>query len=114
MQKQILIFPGLGYKNINQANILIYNKNNLVCSDRTYNGRLKVCLKTNNIYKIYVESKYENKSYSVYISTYYSKYTLPLNSSYICNNKSVTFLLTDLNYDNLPIEKGMIILWQKQ
>lgn len=41
-----LNFLGLGYNNINQADVLIYDEfNNLVYNKKTYNNKLNICLK---------------------------------------------------------------------
>ena len=114
MREIIFTFPGLGYKNINQAEIFIYSNNILILKEKTYNGRIITCLNS-DIYQITVKSKYETKRFTFFLSNHNSIYSFPLNSSYACNNgKTITFLLTDFNYINLPIEKGLINVWQKQ
>ena len=116
MKKINLIFPGLGYRNINQALVYIYDKNNnLILKDKTYNGRLEICLIKNNIYRIKVVSKCEKINKIIYINDN-DTYLIPFSSSYIFNRKenTITLILTDYNYNNLPIEKGLINLWQKQ
>ena len=114
MKKIELIFPGLGYNDVNQAIIYIYDQSNtLLIQEKTYNGRLSVCLNSNKFYHILIESKYEKEKYSFFLNRN-NEYVFPLSSSYICTNRAITFLLTDSNYANLPIEKGMIYLWQKQ
>ena len=116
MKKINLIFPGLGYRNINQALVYVYDKNNnLILNEETYNGKVDICLNKNEFYMIKAISKNEKIKTIVYINEN-DKYCIPFASSYICNNNlnTITLLLTDYNYDNLPIEKGMIYLWQKQ
>lgn len=117
LEKINLIFPGLGYSNINQALIYIYdNDGNLLHETNTYNGRISICLKEKRIYKIKAVSQYERLNNVIYINNN-ENYILPFSSSYVCSNvnndNTITFLLTDLNYANLPIEKGTIILWQE-
>ena len=101
---------GLGYGNINQADVLIYNmKGNLISDKRTYNNEVCFCLDTCNIYKVVIKNKNIN----------ISKIFYALDNSIIYINlyefypRTITFLLTDYYYENLPIMKGEIILWQK-
>ena len=108
MKEILLIFNGLGYQNINQAIIKIYDLNgNLVCQDKTYNGRLKVCLKEKRFYKVLAISKYEAIKKVIYVNQ--DTIIIPFSNSLVLN-RSVTFYLTDYSYPKLPIEKGTIIL----
>ena len=113
MKEINLIFPGLGYKDVNQAIIYVYDKNDiLILKEKTYNGRLSVCLNTNSIYKVNAISKGDEIKAVIYIKDE-NTYVIPLKNSYVCG-RTITFLLTDYNYTNLPIERGTIIIWQKQ
>ena len=111
-----LRFIGLGYNDINQACIKIYdNNNNLIISKYSYNGYIKVCLKVNNIYRVYVSSYNEVINKYFYVNNYNINYVFAFNRSiFTQSNNLITFLLTDYYYNNLPIEKGNLILWQKQ
>ena len=118
MKKINLIFPGLGYRDINQASIYVYDKNgNLLLNKKSYNGRIEICLDTKQIYIVKAISNYETVNASIYVNSF-DNYNIAFPSSYVCNNSNddntITFLLTDFNYDNLPIEKGLIYLWQEQ
>ena len=108
------MFIGLGYNNINQSCIKIYDsKNNLIISKMSYNGCIKVCLRINQVYRVYTSSYNEviNKYFYVNNNT---NYIFAFNRSFInYRNNNITFLLTDYYY-NMPIEKGKLILWQKQ
>ena len=108
-----LNFLGLGYNNINQADVLIYDEfNNLVYNKKTYNNKLNICLKRNKIYRVEAFSLNDRISTTIYINN--NNYCFQFNRSIINENSdSITFLLTDYYYDNLPIERGEIILWQR-
>ena len=104
-----LKFYGLGYNDINQANIKIYNKNSLIYCGKTYNNELIINLKECNIYKLIATSENEIITAYFYVSNRYEYYFVF--NSIIYN--PITFLLTDYYYDNLPIERGELILWKK-
>ena len=108
-----LNFLGLGYNNINQADVLIYDEfNNLVYNKKTYNNKLNICLKKNKVYRVVAFSLNDRISTTIYINN--NNYCFRFNRSIINENSdSITFLLTDYYYDNLPIERGEIILWQR-
>ena len=111
MKDITLIFIGTGYKDKYQAYIEIYDiNNNLIYKDYTYNGYITICLKTNTYYKI--KAILDNDVLNGVIYTNQIKYKFIFNRSYIPINIT-TFILTDYNYKNLPIEKGELILWQR-
>lgn len=99
-----LIFLGLGYNDINQADVKIYKCNNLIYEGLTYNNELKLCLEKDNVYTI----KAISNNRIIYTSFYINSDTYIFNF----NNNSVTFILKD-DY-GYPIERGELILWQKQ
>lgn len=106
---------GTGINNICQAYVCIYNScGGLVYEGWTYNGCVCVKLNTQEGYTIIIKSHNGIKRASFYVDCYTQCYAF---STYELRNPQddlVTFLLTDLNYDNLPIMKGEIILWQNQ
>jgi len=107
-----LNFFGLNYSN--EALICIYHYNKLIARKRTCNGIIYVNLKPNNNYKLVIETRYGRIVRNIYISSYLSNYIVRLvSSANMRTNALITFLLTDSYYDNLPIEKGMISLWQR-
>lgn len=107
-----LIFKGLGYNDINQAYVCIYDlDNNIISKSRTYNARLKVFLKCNCFYKIKAISNDKIINKIFYINDC-DDYIFTFNDS-VVNNNTITFRLTDKNYDNLLIWEGNLILWQK-
>ena len=114
MKEVELCFIGLGYSDINQAEVYIYNcSNELIINKKTYNSKLKVSLSNNCVYKIILKSLYVKESFTIYINCNTNKYYLPLKCSLLSSkSRIITFILTDYNY-NLPIEKGEILLWQK-
>ena len=118
MKEITLIFAGLGYDNINQAYVEIYDiNNNLILKNNTYNGRITICLKTNDYYKVKVYSLNEILNTIFYLNNYKDKYFFALKRATISNNtntRTITLLLTDFYYENLPIEKGSLIIWQKK
>ena len=107
-----LKFYGLGYNDINQAYIKIYDKNSLIYCGKTYNNELKVDLKECKIYKLIAKSNSEILTAYFYVTDRY-EYSFVFNSIIYINNP-ITFLLTDYYYNNLPIERGEIILWKNQ
>ena len=114
IKKISIKFIGAGYKNNNQVKVKIYDTyNNLVFQGNTYDSKLSVSLKTNNVY--IVKARFINEKTCIPIYTSNDNFTFILNHNIISNSEqsgTVTFLLTDYYY-NLPIEKGEILLWQK-
>lgn len=105
----ILKFIDLGIYDNYQANINIYDDcNNLIYQGRTYNGELHISLETNRVYLLV--AYYCNKRIitAFYVSEFENKYVLSFNKT-AKNSRSITFLLKDANYNNLPIEKGRIL-----
>ena len=117
MKNIYLRFVGLGYRNINQANVFVYDEyNNVICNKKTYNGYIKVCLNTNKKYRVYVVSLSEVINSYFYVTNYNTNYIFAFPRSKCINtmvSRPITFLLKDYYY-NLLIEKGNMILWQKQ
>lgn len=110
MKKIKLIFLGLGYNSFNQACINIYDCNNkLIFEGKTYNNEIKLCLEECNVYKIVAISN-STKLVTSFIVNNNSKYKFNLNIS----NNPITLILTDFYYENLPIERGELLLWQNQ
>ena len=110
-------FYGLGYNNINQAFVTIYDEyNNVVFEGKTHNNHILVNLCRNNVYKLIACSLGEEINTYFYVNS--DNYCFRFNYNMIdTNNKEsnlVTFILTDYFYDNLKIERGEIILWQSQ
>lgn len=110
MNNIVLKFTGLGIKDVNQADVLVYDLNNkLLFKKKTYNGILNVCLKEKCFYKIKAISCYETINKTIYINDCWI--TLNFSNSLVNNNSnSRIFYLTDYNYPKLPIMKGTIIL----
>ncbi len=108
-----LRFLGVGYNNINQAYVFIYDEfGNIIYSGQTYNGEVNVFLACNKLYKI--EASFLN----YYIKTSFFVrdnfvYTFMFNNTLLDSYNNTTLLLTDYYYDNLSIEKGELILWKK-
>ena len=112
-----LRFVGLGYSNINQAIVCVYDEyNNIICNKKTYDGYIKVCLNINQKYRVYVMSMGEVINSYFYVTKYNTNYIFAFPRSRCINtmvSRPITFLLKDYYY-NLPIEKGKMILWQRQ
>lgn len=104
---------GLGYKDIYQAYIEVYCNNQLIDEKETNNGQIKVCLKNGNVYELKITINNILYKRNVYVTDDIDIYDIILFSNYINNiiTRNITFLLTDLNYENLPIERGNLILW---
>ena len=112
IKKIILNFIGTGLYNNYQACVSIYDKcNNLLYYKKTYNGKLVLELKENNTYTLI--AKLNNEIINTSFYTNKTNYIFIFNNSIINKSRTITFLLKDANYSNLPIEKGEIILWQK-
>jgi hypothetical protein len=113
MKNICLKFYGLGIKNQFQADIKILNHNKeLVFEGKTYNGEIDLCLNTNECYQLKAILNNEIINLYFFVSCYRDKYIFYFPRSII--NRIITFHLTDFYYENLPIEKGEIILWHKQ
>lgn len=113
IKKVTFIFIGTGINNKYQACVYIYDScNRLVYKGKTKNGKLVLYLKKHEVYKLKAISLGE-MIYTNFITTR-SKYVFVFNRSIYIPSRTITFLLTDANYNNLPIEKGEIILWQRQ
>ena len=118
MKKIKINFIGTGYYNLYQAKVNIYNENNdLVYQGKTYNGVIYVNLEPNKIYRLESLLLTEYINITFYTKMHIKEYTFIFENAIITQNSqktnTVTFLLTDLNYKNLKIEKGEIVLWQK-
>ena len=112
IKKIILNFIGTGLNNNYQAYISIYDKyNNLLYYKKTYNGKVVLELKENNIYTLIAKLNDEIINTSFYTNK--TNYIFIFNNSIIKKIRTITFFLTDTNYSNLYVEKGEIILWQK-
>ena len=107
MKNIILKFIGTGYLNTNQAYVCIYDENNnYIYTDYTYNGKLKVCLKSKRIYRIIAKTKYGVLDKTFYVNGS-DVYIFAFDYSYlkVSQQRLITFYLTDYYY-NLPISKG--------
>ena len=110
MKRIKLEFLGLGYNNYNQACIDIYDcNNNLIFEGITFNNEIVLCLYDCNVYKLVALSNNTRLVTSFFVNNT-SKYIFDLS----INNNPITFKLKDSYYENLPIERGELLLWQKQ
>ena len=101
-----LKFIGAGYQNYHQVYLKIFdNLNNLVYKNYTYSGKITLLLRKNNVYKIYAKLNNQLIITPIYIL---DQNTFVFNFNQLINKRFITFLLTDYNYDNLPIMKGEI------
>lgn len=106
-----LKFIGLGCGNYLQANVKIYDSDcNLIYDDRTYNGQISILLNVDQCYKVIAYCCYGYINVWFYVDKNRDCYKFCFNT---VEDNSITFLLTDYYYSNLPIEKGEIILWQR-
>lgn len=107
MQK--IVFNILGvYSQFYQANVKIFHNNKLIKEGFTCNGKITFCLEKNCGYKVIVTVCNKKVVRSIYTSINY--FNININDNCNVRNRIITFLLTDLNYYNLPIEKGEIII----
>lgn len=115
VKKLKLNFIGTGLKDKYQALVYIYDAyGNLVYKKKTYDGVLTLHLRKNHVYKLVATSCGDTIYSSFYTNK--SKYCFVFNRSIlrVNNARTITFLLTDFYYKNLPIEKGEMYLWQRQ
>ena len=117
IKKVILKFIGTGINVFYQADVCIYDKcGNLVYEGKTYNRKLIICLKKNEVYRLVAKSYGEAIINAFYVNEKDEEYVFFFKRGIFKSNnlRTITFLLTDANYGNLQIEKGEMILWQKQ
>lgn len=106
---------GTGISNICQACVSIYDScGNLVYEGLTCNGCISIELKMYKGYIIIIKSYAGVRKEIFYVDTCTTCYAFRAYEVNRPEEDLVTFLLTDLNYENLPIQKGEIILWQNQ
>ena len=92
--------------------IKIYDDDHFICKTNTYCGKTIVCL-NNGIYRLEIILKGKIYYRYIYVRDEVDIYDIILFGTYIVNNtRTITFLLTDSYYDNLPIERGNLTLWQ--
>ena len=90
--------------------VTIYDGENIIYEGYTCNNKINLNLKECKAYRIVASSYYGLLNSSFYVTSD-NIYYFSINP--VINNDSITFYLTDYYYDNLPIERGEIILWQK-
>ena len=104
-----LRFLGTGINNYYQVNVRIYDSNNnLVYCGKSYNGVVNLYLKKNCVYLI--KARLLNTELITTFIVLNNKEIIFNMCNKVSNNNPITFLLTDYNYRNLPIMKGVIIL----
>ena len=105
-----LKFIGLGYNNNYQAFVSIYDENNnLVFNDYTYDSFIVVNVIPNRGYRLV--ARFYNDIIQTGLYSNRCEYTYIFNHAIY--NRPITLSLRDYYY-NLPIEKGVITLWQNQ
>ena len=110
MNNVTLIFSGITDNPCYQAYVNIYDGNKLIYSCYTINGRLSLILKVNRAYRIQARLLTSSLNTSFYVSN--NTCELHFNF-YSCLSRNIIFTLRDYFY-NLPIERGVITLWQNQ
>ena len=114
IKKICLKFRGLGYGNNYQAMVKVYDVDgNLLCSCLTYDGMLSLMVCENREYHVVASFLGEVINRPFYVSNNQNCYVFAFPHVILKNLRTVNFLLTDYHYDNLPIERGNIFLWQK-
>ena len=100
-----IIFNGVGYNDKYQVKVKIYDKDKIIYDGYSYNGVVNVFLKRNKGYRLYASFL----DYRIWTSIYTNsnEYIFSLN-----NRRTITLFLKDYYY-NLPIERGVIVLWQR-
>lgn len=103
-----LKFIGTGYKNCQQAHVKIYDCNKkLVYDGYSFNGIVKLYLDKDTAYQLCATICGARLITSFYVLC---QKTFVFNLNPVTMNNSITFILTDYNYRNLPIMKGAILL----
>ena len=114
-KKVILKFIGTGIGKYYQAYVEIYNKQgDIVFFGKTYNGIVELYLENKSVYKIVALLRGRIIRNVFYVNDYDEKYVFWFKNIIRNNGRTITFFLKDANYNNLPIEKGEMFLWQKQ
>ena len=115
MQSVTIKWRGLGYQNVFQAHVYLYDaENHLLLTTETYDNKITVCLTPNKVYKVIAISKDEILKNIFYVDSCQTTYTFYFLRSIFKGNPVIrTFHVSDFYYKNLPIEKGKIILWLK-
>ena len=108
-----IYFNSLGINNSNQAYVQIYDLDKLIFEDNTYNGNIKVMLKPNKVYTLKAYFYGETIITSFYVKNNKNCFVFSFNHSLFNNSRNIIFRLTDYFYNNLPIERGELILWQQ-
>ena len=108
MRKITIKFMGMGRC---QAKVDIYDlKGCKIASGFTKYGVFNFCGKDKAFYKIVFTINGITNCKTIYANSNY----YPIMYQGTIFSRNVTFLLTDQSYANLPINKGEMILWQKQ
>mgnify|MGYP007102103757 CR=1 FL=1 len=111
MNNITICFYGIGNNPLCQAEVKIYDKCDLIYCGKTKCGKINVCLKSNRAYRLKASilSNNINTPFNVFNDT--CNLNFGVNN---CNNiRNISFTLTD-SYYGLPIERGELILWQRQ
>ena len=79
-------------------------------------GKISFCAKERNFYCLKADINGQIIRKTFYVNRYQNVYDI-IYRGYVTNpsplQRTITFLLTDRSYDNLPISKGEMILWQR-
>lgn len=114
IKKIQLQFVGTGIYDEFQAYVCIYDLcGNMIYHGKTYNGKININLKTNTAYRIKARL-YDECINKVFYVMKRDKIIMFVFQRALIPRRTITFLLKDANYNNLPIEKGEIILCHKQ
>ncbi len=109
MYKIKIKFIGLGYGDVNQSYVKLYDENNnLIKEGLTYDNTITFLLEKGS-YKVIASNYNQTITAGIYVYNDYS-YTLVFNNAIFINKRRViTFILRDYYY-NLKIEKGIMRL----
>lgn len=103
-------FRGLGYGDIFQAQVFLYDKKNLIAVEQTKNGFFQISLEPEKVYHMIAISPNEILKRVFYVDKKRKIYCFSFRRALFYSKSIVTFHLTDFYYRNLPIKKGEIIL----
>ncbi len=114
MKKIMIKFMGMGLCSKCQAQVSIYDmKGCLIAKGCSNKGEFCFCAKEGNCYKVCYSINGLINCKTIYVNNSWNVY--PILYQVVVNNRQlpITFLLTDQSYANLPISKGVMMLWQK-
>ena len=109
-EKVVLKFIGTGINDKYQACVRIYNHSGeLLYNKETYNGKLILYFNKSQAYRLVAISNGDIIRNVFYVNNYNCEYIFYF-KRILKKERTITFLLKDVNYDNLPIGSATLTL----